>query len=365
VWHPQFLWYDWNGRVLRMQTADGWVDVVPGDGQWVVFAPSGVERGWMGGAVRALAIPWLIRQWAYRDWARYSEVHGMPTRKALVPQNAPQDQKDAFLNELAALGTEATVVLPQGTDAAGSFNFLLEEAKSNTWEGFQRLIAQVDASIAVTLLGQNLTTEVNAGSRAAAQVHADVKQTILEADAQTLATTLREQALKPWALFNYGDAELAPFPNWKTDPPEDRKANADALSTLATALKTLKDAQINVDAEALLEKAGVVVLDDLPPPPAPKPGKLDRLADVPTPVLEGQLYADDVADAARQLGVNVMSPDLNEVLRQIHLAHDFDDMRTRLVETYRRMDPTTLQRLLERAELLAELDGRYRVSQEK
>ena len=51
--------------------------------------------------------------------------------------------------------------------------------------------------------------------------------------------------LRPWAHFNFGDAELAPIPVWDATPPEDASALATTWQTASTALTTLQGAAAN------------------------------------------------------------------------------------------------------------------------
>ena len=89
---------------------------------------------------------------------------------------------------------------------------------------------------------KNLTSEVKEGSFAAARVHADVRQAILESDARALAQAVYTQIARPFAAINFGDPELAPRTSWDIIPYEDNKALADTLSQFAIAVSTLKNA---------------------------------------------------------------------------------------------------------------------------
>ena len=44
------------------------------------------------------------------DWARYSEAHGLPAKKAVVPPTANVDEKTRFCRMLANLGSEPVIV---------------------------------------------------------------------------------------------------------------------------------------------------------------------------------------------------------------------------------------------------------------
>src|SRR5690606_14363612 len=105
--------------------------------------------------------------------------------------------KQAFLSDLQAMANSASIVLPDG------WNVELLEAKVGSGEVFAKLIEWANKAIAVAVLGQNLTTDVEGGSHAAAQVHENVRQDLIDSDAETLSTTAREQVLVWWAEFNF------------------------------------------------------------------------------------------------------------------------------------------------------------------
>jgi phage gp29-like protein len=263
VWHPQFMQWRWDWRDYSLVTmSDGIQRIETGTAHWTLYTPQGRYPAWQDGLVRALAIPFLIRWWAYRDWARYSEKHGLPIFKAKVPKGADERIKDLFFNSLSALGNENTVKLETGDPDQGDFDIDLLEPTANTWEGFRGLIEQCNSSIAILLLGQNLTTEVKGGSLAASSVHERVRADFLSADAQTLATFIREQILKPWAAFNYGDPELAPYPSWAVDPPEDTQKTAQTYLALGQAIAALKTAGAPIDVRAILEQQGVPMVSE-------------------------------------------------------------------------------------------------------
>jgi phage gp29-like protein len=261
VWHPQFTYWRWDTRSFWVTTMEGPAEVVGGDKQWVLYTPYGEQLGWMDGLVRSLAIPFMCRQWAFRDWARSSEVHGLPIRGAVVPADAKREEKDKFASDIAALGRETIVQLPM-VDENEKFDLKLIEAASDSHKTFMELLNQCNSSIAITLLGQNLTTEVpkGSGSRAAATVHDSVRGDFLKADAETTSDCLREQALKPWSGLNYGDPEQAPEPVWNVDPPEDKNEKATGLSNLANALSTFGQAAAPVDQRMVLEDYDVPLL---------------------------------------------------------------------------------------------------------
>ncbi len=377
VWHPMHAFWRWDTRSWWMVAEGGVVEVRAGDGQWVVFAPYGEERAWMGGAVRSLYVPWLLRQWALRDWGRWSEVYGSPLRKVRTPAAADEADKQRFLREVAQLGANSTIRVPASADPMQTFDVELLEATSTGYDGFDKLLAKAESSMAIALLGQNLSTEVTGGSHAAAAVHASIRTDILESDAQALAKCLKEQAFTPWAVYNFGDAAAAPMPTWVTAPPEDKKEAGLALKSLGEGIKALQAAGAKPDVDAILELHGIPVTgpaeepEPTPTPPAPgvKPESGDDLAlaaivalkGKPSGALRGQVYVDSVAESGRARAAAVLKPDVMHVLSAIAASNSYDELKGRLIALYGAMEPDQMASVLQRAMLLGELAGRLAV----
>ncbi len=239
-WHPRYVYYHWQYRCYVAITQDGQVPIQPGDGKWFLHSPNGEYRGWMRGAVRAVAQPWLIRNFAYRDWARYSERHGMPIIKAYVPASGDKDMRAQFVVSMSNIGQETAVELPRGVDKDMGYDLDLLEAVDQAWESFGKLIDRCDTSIVLALLFQNLTTEVKEGSFAAARVHSDVRQGALASDNNALKLSIYSQLARPFAAFNFGDPELAPWTEWDVTPVEDVHAYADLFQKFGTAVEVLR-----------------------------------------------------------------------------------------------------------------------------
>jgi phage gp29-like protein len=263
--NARYSWFHWLFRLHVAVTMDGETPITPGDGHWVLHAPYGSYRGWMRGALRALAQWWLARSYALRDWARYCEMHGFPLLLVDTPFGAdPQDIALIQLN-LQGIGQESVLQLPGSVDVTkyGKYDLRYLEPKDENWQAFKALIDQCNDEITLALLGQNLTTQVKEGSFAAARVHADVRQAILEADARALSRTIYAQILRPFAALNYGDADLAPMVVWDVAPPEDQKTNALTALAVAETLNFLRVAGYKVTDPGKFAKRFGVMLGDV------------------------------------------------------------------------------------------------------
>ena len=396
VWNPQWLWYDEERHVWNVQTREGLIEAKPGDGKWVLLGRG--SRPWMYGAIRSLAVPWLVRQYAQRDWARYSERHGLPLVKAMIPSMVQDEEKADFFNDVQMLATETTVTLPQNVDAEGtSFDLELLEAKDASWEGFERLMTSCNVSMAITLLGQNLTTEIQGGSYAAAEVHNKIRYDYLRADAEELSTELRAQMLSHVCKLNYGsEYDLTPWPNWNAEEPDDVKSAAEALKIAGEALTAIQTAgYVIADENEFTERFGIAVRrsdgEPAAPAPAPEPAapeapNADDMADVPEQsgrrvarrvrlasgddpsdaqgFVEGQLYVDDVIDDGVSRSARKMRPDLRRVIEAVSAARDYGELRELLRAAYADMPVERFADLMEKALVLSELAGRHAVLQD-
>ncbi len=266
VWHPQFLYYRWDTGSYWLITQDGNVELprtdrdVHSDGHWVLFTPYGFSYGWLRGLVRSLGRPYIARQWTYRDWARYDEVHGLAIRKAIVPSGADNKIKDRFWSKIANIASETVVECPTMADGT-KFDIELVEAKADTYQGFDKFLERLEKSIAITITGQDMSQRAQGGSLA--QAKDNIREDYRRFDATEIAKILYLQVLYWFAKFNFGDG-LTPIPSYEVDPPEDELSEATALQAVATAVTTFANSSkpLPVDYRAILDHHGVPTVSE-------------------------------------------------------------------------------------------------------
>ena len=102
------------------------------------------------------------------------------------------------------------------------------------------------------VLGQTLTTDTtgSTGTYGAASVHAQVRRDLVEADAQALAATLREQLLRPLVGFNFGWDKPVPWFRFRFEEEED-------LKTLSEVYRNLAAMGVPLDMEHVAERFGI------------------------------------------------------------------------------------------------------------
>ncbi len=239
-WHTRFTYFNWADRRLTAFAQDGTIPIVPGNGKWVLHAPFGEYRGWIRGAIRALAEPWMLRHFALRDMARFSEIHGLPTRVGKVPAVGDPGLRAEFETALAQLGSDSSMIVPQGVDGqqGTGYDYALVEATDTAWESFPGMMDRCDMAIVLAILFQNLTTEVKGGSFAAVSGHMDIRQDGLQFDDASWTNTMAQVA-RPFAMINFGDPDLAPITCYDVTPRADLAGNASQFQLFGTALELI------------------------------------------------------------------------------------------------------------------------------
>jgi hypothetical protein len=268
--HPQYLWRDGDGE-WQYAAEGGTYHVTPGDGKWIVLT-HGVEQGWRRATLRRLAITWLSKQYAIRDWNRYNERHGLPAVLAHVPMSVGEAETARFIDDVRRLNSEGVAALPV-IDADQKFDLTLLEARDGSWGSFERLIERCDRKFAVNLTGSHLGAEqVGNGSRAAAETHRGVAAEQAQADAEYLSTELRRQLVVPWLALLGQDTDAAPWPTYDTAPDEDAAEAASAVKALGEALQAIQAAGYDVgNVDELAAKFGVELVDREEPDPVVAP----------------------------------------------------------------------------------------------
>ena len=410
VWNTQFNYWRWDTRSFWVNHTGGTSEIHPGDGHWVLLCPFGHNHGWLYGMVNSLGWLYLDRIFNQRNWARWNEKFGLGVMLGDVPADANDDDKAAFMAAVQNMPQEATVMTPV-TEKGNKFDLRMVKTDGGTgWESFLQRKRSIDTDIAVSLLGQNLSTEISqgggggggGGSRAAAKVHNDIREDIVKADVEILSTVIRTQILRPMVERNWGHIILAmgmelgdfiPEVTWQIEPPEDKAQDTAAISALATALPIL--AQAGVDIEALLERFDIPMIEgkqnrNKPPPDGDaneRPGwdgivrseaaelqqhdpilqatMLSSRSRLTGHALEAQLAIDELSDGLRDELKKKLAPTVKDLKAILASGGSYQDMRKRLIDLYRDWDPQDAQQVLKRAMLAAQLIGRVSRAEER
>lgn len=222
---PRWFMFDWiSGEQILVRTLNSEGPVIPpvnpiraAPGAWVGIQPATAplhpfkfithvakaKAGLpiRGGLARAAGWSYLFKSYALKDWVGFAEVFGQPLRVGKYGPGATEEDKQALLRAVANIGTDAAAIIPD--------SMLIEFTEAKTaasTELYERFCQYLDAQVSKAVLGQTLTTEVprGAGSRAAAEVHDQVRRDIIASDAKRLAATLNRDLIRPLVDLNHG-----------------------------------------------------------------------------------------------------------------------------------------------------------------
>ncbi len=184
------------------------------------------------GVLRVVGYMYLLKNYAMKDWAAFNEVFGMPLRLGKYDPMASPADREALVQAIRNLGSDAAGVISKNTEI--EFVEATSRLSGNT-NPYQVLAEFCNREMSKAILGQTLTTDTTGatGTYAAARVHSQVRRDLVEADAQALAHTLREQLLRPLVGFNFGWDKPVPWFRFRYEEEEDLKTLSEVYRNLA------------------------------------------------------------------------------------------------------------------------------------
>lgn len=275
---------EWRVRVARSGQEFGPEEViVAGDGTWILHMPFGQHRPWELGFWKCLAWWKLLKDYGRSDWARHMEKGSLlVVTTSVVQQNAPgqladtQAIRDSSAQALYQRGKDAVAALPLGKDLK------LVESKGEAYKLYDSGIDRANEAFAICIRGGNLTTSVDGGSKAAAEVQERTGDFVnLRFDAESTTTTLHDQSLVYWAEWNFGDANLAPWPDYPIAPQRNLKNFAGTVIAFNQAISDLESRGFEVDRAKAIDE--FELQEFVKPGTKPKPHAPTERSSAPQP----------------------------------------------------------------------------------
>ncbi len=254
VWSPRHLRYDYFRRGWVLNLSGKEIPITPGDGEWILFCPYGSTDPTSIAPWRQISVLSLQRAYSILDSGRLGEVATILVASGPPGAKIGNENRDALAAELRKLGRDASVVLEGGLGLTNLSRESAHKIYESQWN-------HCETSIAIRLIGQNLTTEVKGGSFAAASAQELVRQDIKEFDADNASTMLHDQVLVPWSALNWGDAALAPWPVWAVKPQKNKLLLAQTALAQIAVIEKARALSDRVDVDKMLgEVDGVELL---------------------------------------------------------------------------------------------------------
>ncbi|MEW5802694.1 MAG: DUF935 family protein [bacterium] len=167
------------------------------DRKFLIFQYGDSDNPYGNGLGQKLWWPVWFKKHGIKFWVIFMEKFSMPTPIGKYPTQA-KEQRIKLLEAIDAIRTETGIVIPD------TMSIELMEASRQGDGSYVTACEYFDRQISKTVLGQTLTTDVGSrGSYAASQIHDEVRQDIIEADADLLDAYLNK-VLIPWIVdFNF------------------------------------------------------------------------------------------------------------------------------------------------------------------
>lgn len=325
------------------------------------------------GLFRVLALPYLFKNFATRNWLRFCELYAVPIR-VLFTQEQDESKKTDLLIALRELGQSGAALL-----TGGKANEDLQTVNAATGEGqgFDALINWCERSVSKAVLGGTLTSQADGKSstNALGNVHDDIRYQIRDHDAKQIAATLTNQLVG--AIVKVNALPVAARWTFDTQEPEDLTLYADALPKLAAvglkipvawAQEKLRIPEPEGDEAVLGTPKPEPVAPAVPPatpapeaPPIPTPEANappePLAAKLPKPIqfTPEQQAIERLANA----GINADAPlvDTKLIYAAIRAARSPEDLEDRLATLALDVDPAEFRELLARALFAADVLG--------
>jgi phage gp29-like protein len=206
--------------------------------------------------LRPLAWWWCAMNFS-SDWLlNFAQIFGLPIRIGKYDPTQP-GLFEKVCDFLERMGSNPWAAMPVGTEIE------IHEASKGGGAGNATpqgdLIDRADKQCDLLVLGQTLTTDVSragTGSKALGEVHADVRDDIIQSAGDFAADILNQQLVTALMQLNYGSQEEAPEFRAAPKKVEDKKANADRFLVLTQAGLKIPEAYVYENQEIPMPQGG-------------------------------------------------------------------------------------------------------------
>jgi len=183
-----------------------------------------------GGILRPCAWMYLFKNYSFKDWVQFAEVYAQPLRVGKYPSSASESEKDILLQAVANMGTDAAAIIPDSM----LIEFVEAGGKGSSTDLYERMCRFCDEQVSKGVLGQTSSSDAMAGGLGSGQanLHGDVRDDLLKADARLLSGTLSRDLARPIIDLNMGPLQRYPKIRVVVEDAEDLKELSDNVSKL-------------------------------------------------------------------------------------------------------------------------------------
>lgn len=306
-----------------------------------------------GGILRPCAWMYLFKNYDIKDWVTFAEVYGQPLRVGKYPASASEKEKEILLSAVANLGSDASAIVPESM----LIEFVEAAGKGGSVDLYERLARWCDEQMSKAVLGQTSSADAMSHGLGSGQanLHAEVRNDLIEADARQLAATLTRDLVRPIVDLNMGPVDRYPIVHVVLEDAED-------LGRLAENVERLVRIGLPVSKSWLYERFGI---------PAPKPGEetlalapgappADVAANAQKPATDAPGHpVEAMVDRLAEETEPLLKAWLEQLGRMMEAAQSLEELRAMILTAWPDLDHAKLAGRLAGAGLAAHLAGRY------
>jgi len=254
-------------RRLYYRTAtEGEKEVTPGDGCWFVFAPRGLDRFWVYGSWRAVGKNWIAKNMADNQRWTWGQKLARGILFFTAPNSSTKEERDDVVSFMSSAITPPILAMLEGWKLE---NIDVQGQGFQVWKDGK---TDANAEIKYALTGQEATSGGTSLGLGNGEIFADIKQSFIDENAESLAESIHYHGLVPIAEKR---GLVAPWATWDTTPPADKKMIADAakaagdgLTSLAAGVAAVEPDSTKrprIDVAAYLQKQGIPTVQEEKP----------------------------------------------------------------------------------------------------
>ena len=271
-------------------------------------------------------------------WLMFLEKWGQPTAKGTYPASSQQAERERLLQALAAISTDAGIIVPEGMEID-----LIEAARTGTAD-YKELCDRMDAAISKVVIGHTGSSDATPGRLGGEDNAQEVRGDLIKADADLICESFNQTVVRWLTEWNFGP-DVAPPEVWrKIEPPEDIDKHAERDVKLSTVgyrptMKRIEDVY-GPD----YERYQAPSFNNVLPADFAEPGDRDA--------------ADRLADQLENTTDNALNHLMEPVRRLITTAETLEDIRDSIDKIYPDMGEVEFAELLRDAIAASLLAGR-------
>jgi hypothetical protein len=261
-WPLEFVKWNESREVLETRVRDELpVDIVHGNGEWIVFRGIGREPWAHEACIIPGAVVWASHAHAIQDWNSTAKSHGLAKFVATMQEGVPLATESGTLHAQAESVLNTLQDLAEGEAGAGVFPHGAQPEVlangSTAWQIFDTLVSGREKSFARIYLGTDAILG-SVGGAPGLDIAAlfRVSAGVFQGDFRALEEGLRTGLYEPWTAINEGDSKLAPSLKYELpDPDESARSEQEdkKLERVHAEIKRRKESGMIVDQTVIAE----------------------------------------------------------------------------------------------------------------